>query len=268
MSSIPYFTGHVRAANKDHLQHLSALRHQGRLNALLQVPPPPTWDSVAKGWVGPVKNQSQCGSCWDFSGTCVVEVAHNMAGMGGGPEKMVLSEQYVLSCQRNGGCNGDDNVTVLQIAKSTGLPLTSDYGPYQGQSRSCNYKTGQSLWKIDDWGFADGSQGQGVTPTDAIKAAIMQYGCVGSGIAADNAFSNIQGSQVFKGSGSRNIDHDIVLVGWDDSKGAWRLRNSWGTQWADGGYCWIAYGANQVGTEAVWAVVNNPNPTPIDWGAL
>lgn len=260
-----YYKGLVRASNKDHLMYLSSLRHQGRLNALLEIPPPPVWDSVAKGWVGPPKDQSQCGSCWDFSGTGVVEVAYNIAGMGGGADKFVLSEQYTLSCQRNGGCNGDDNVTVLQIAKSTGLPLTSAYGPYQGSASHCKFTQGMQLFKIDDWGFADGGQGQGVTPIAAIKAHIMAHGCVGCAIAADNAFSNISGSQVFNGSGSTSIDHDVMLVGWDDSKGAWRLRNSWGTQWADGGYCWIKYGANLVGTEAVWAVVNNPNPPPLDW---
>ncbi len=261
-----YETGHVRAPQKDHLMALSALRHEGRLRSLMEVPPPPIWDSVAKGWVGPVKNQASCGSCWDFSGTGMVEVAYNVAGMGGGPDKMILSEQYVLSCQRNGGCGGDDNVTVLQIAKATGLPLTEQYGSYQGHAGTCNYKAGQQLLKIDDWGFCDG-QGQGVASTESIKAAIMHYGCVGSAIAADNAFSNVGAGQVFHGN-ARGINHDIILVGWDDSKGAWKLRNSWGSSWSDMGYCWIAYGANQVGTEAVWCVVHNPNPVPIDWSDL
>jgi cathepsin K len=260
-----YPTGLVRASNKDHLLHLSNLRHRGRMLAIQEITPPASWDSVAKGWVGPVKDQSQCGSCWDFSGTGIVEIAYNMAGMGGGPTTFILSEQYTLSCQRNGGCNGDDNVTVLQVAKATGLPLTSAYGAYQGSHGTCHYKTGQQLFKIDDWGFADGSQGEGVTPTPAIKAAIMQYGAVGAAIAADNAFMNSPAGQVFHGSGSRSINHDIILVGWDDAKGAWKLRNSWGPSWCEEGYQWIAYGANQVGTEAVWCVVNNPNPTPLDW---
>jgi C1A family cysteine protease len=112
------------------------------------------------------------------------------------------------------------------------------------------------LYKITDWGFADGASSQGVPPEAAIKSVIMSYGAVGAGIAADDAFENIQGATVFKGSGATQIDHDIILIGWDDSKGAWLLRNSWGTEWADQGYCWIAYGANCVGTEAVWCEVS------------
>lgn len=206
-------------------------------------------------------------SCWDYSGTGTVEIAYNVAGVGGGPDKLILSEQYTLDCGRNGGCGGDDNVTVLEWAKKTGLPLSADYGPYHASAGRCQFKQQQTLYKIDDWGFADSSQGQGVTPAELIKAAIMKYGCVGAAIAADGAFSNYQAGQVFDHTTSQSIDHDIILVGWDDSKGskgAWKLRNSWGTSWGDGGYCYIGYGVNLVGTEAVWAYVNHQNP-PIDW---
>lgn len=259
--------GLVRHPQKDHLQQLSARRHQAVLQALAAEVPPSSWDSCAKGWVGPIKDQASCGSCWDYSGTGTVEIAYNVAGAGGGPDKLILSEQYTLDCGRNGGCGGDDNVTVLEWAKKTGLPLSVDYGPYHASAGRCQFKQQQTLYKIDDWGFADSSQGQRVTPTDLIKAAIMKYGCVGAAIAADGAFSNIQPGQVFDRTTSQGIDHDIILVGWDDSKGskgAWKLRNSWGTSWADGGYCYIGYGVNLVGTEAVWAYVNHQNP-PIDW---
>ena len=64
----------------------------------------------------------------------------------------------------------------------------------------------------------------------------------------------------------RSIDHDVILAGWDDSKGAWLMRNSWGTGWACQGYGWIAYGADSIGTEAVFARVVNPNPpSPLNW---
>ena len=50
---------------------------------------------------------------------------------------------------------------------------------------------------------------------------------------------------------SRN--HEVTLVGWDDAypasnfsrtpagDGAWLCRNSWGSDWGDGGYFWISY---------------------------
>ena len=93
-----------------------------------------------------------------------------------------------------------------------------------------------------------------MTPTKDIKAAIMQYGAVGCGIAADDAFQNNPAGTVFAGSGATAIDHDIILVGWDDNTKSWILRNSWGRGWCEDGYIRIAYGANAVGAEAVWAV--------------
>lgn len=202
-------------------------------------------------------------NCWDFSGTCVVEVAYYKTGVLKNDGSDALSEEYTLSCGRNGGCNGDDNVTVLEWAKKTGLPKTSDYGPYAGREQRCAFKQSMTLYKVDDWGFADGSGGSGVTPPAAIKAAIIAYGCVGC--AVDAGFSD-PGSGVISGRGN-NIDHDVALVGWDDSKGnggAWIMRNSWGTGWGDGGYAWIEFGAYSIGTEAVWAVINAVAP-PIDW---
>lgn len=265
-----YAKGRVEPANLDHLRQLSYRRHGRQLQALAGLALPASFDARAMGWVGPVKNQGQCGSCWDFSGTGVVEIAYNKAGVGGGPNAFVLSEEYTLSCGRNGGCGGDDNTNVLQWAKQTGLPLTADYGPYQGSPGRCAFKQSMTLYKVDDWGFADRNGGQGVTPVEDIKAAIYQYGCVGAAIAADNAFCNVSAGQVFDRTTSHGIDHDIILVGWDDSKGskgAWLLRNSWGEQWADNGYCWIGYGVNLVGTEAVWAHINATAP-PIDWSTI
>ena len=244
--------GHVRRDDKDHLIALSHARHGDRLRAMRAVPLPAKWDSRALGLVGPVKNQEQCGSCWDFSGTGCVEVAYNKAGIGGGANVFILSEEYTLSCYRNGKCNGDDNTTVLDWAKTHGLPLTSDYGPYKAVPGTCLYKRGMPLHKIDDWGFADADGSSGVASTNDIKNAIMQYGAVGCAVAADDAFEAYT-SGVFASTTSTEIDHDIMLVGWDDSVGAWILRNSWTSSWGESGYMRIAYGVNCVGTEAVWA---------------
>lgn len=270
-----FATGHIRRPDKDHLIELSARKHGKRLQAqaatLSTVGLPTSWDSRTMGWIGPIKDQGQCGSCWDFSGTFVVEVAHYKAGTLPPDGSMALSEQYTLNCGRNGGCNGDDNVTVLEWAKQTGLPLSKDYGPYNASARgSCKFKPSMTLYKIDDWGFADGSGGNGVTPTEEIKSAILTYGCVGC--AVDAGFRD-PGTGVISGGG-RNIDHDVGLLGWNDtatktvssglsmrsvsvvaSAGWWWMRNSWSEQWGDKGYAKIEYGAWSIGTEAVWAIV-------------
>jgi hypothetical protein len=250
------------------------------LQALPRVPPT-SWDSRTHGWVGPIKNQAQCGSCWDFSGTGVCEVAYNKAGVGGGPTVFVLSEEYSLDCGQNGGCGGDDNTTVLAWAKATGLPLTAAYGAYTaggGTIGTCDYKSNMKLYRISDWGFANSNGSQGLTPVADIKAAIMAYGCVGAAVAADDAFeawgdNSPNMNKPFQGSGSSDIDHDIILIGWkDDSSkagGSWILRNSWGSSWGVGGYMAISFGANLVGTESVFGMLNaraGSDPQPSNKG--
>ena len=41
-------------------------------------------------------------------------------------------------------------------------------------------------------------------------------------------------------------------MGWDDAKGAWLLKNSWGPRWGVDGFMWIKYGTCNVGLGACW----------------
>ncbi len=190
----------------------------------------PTWDSRTLNIVGPTRIRSQCGSCWLFSGTGTAEIAFYKAGVLKADGSQSLSEQYGLSCGKNGGCNGDDNTTTLAEAKATGIPLTSAYGPYTASRGSCKWSSSMKLYLIDDWGFCTGDGQGGVAATQDIKNCIKAYGCAGSGVAAggDRFWDNGQGI----GTGrSTNIDHDVIIIGWDDSKKAWLMHNSWGDSW-------------------------------------
>lgn len=35
--------------------------------------------------------------------------------------------------------------------------------------------------------------------------------------------------------------HEMVAIGYDDARQAFRTQNSWGLKWADGGYGWFGY---------------------------
>ena len=45
-----------------------------------------------------------------------------------------------------------------------------------------------------------------------------------------------------------------MIIGWDDTKQAWLMRNSWDTTWGDSGYAWIKYNSNNIGRRAAWVV--------------
>ncbi len=80
------------------------------------------------------------------------------------------------------------------------------------------------------------------TDSLAIKYMISQKHPVIINIIADNSFINAKVGFVWKAySGSGSLPHCIIICGYDDSKGAYKVMNSWGTTWGDAGYSWIDY---------------------------
>jgi C1A family cysteine protease len=41
-------------------------------------------------------------------------------------------------------------------------------------------------------------------------------------------------------------------VGWDDNQKAWKIKNSHGTKWGDGGFGYVAYRHYNIGTGTAW----------------
>jgi Papain family cysteine protease len=246
------------------LHAASNARNARKLKALPKVTAP-AYDLTTIG-LGPIIiDQGQCGSCWDFSGCVTCTGAFLKAGWATTFASTTLSPQMVLDCGSNGGCNGDDNTTVLAQCQATGLATSSTYGAYQGGPARCNTSPG-TLYKITNWGYVSTGNNQAVAATQDIKNALVAYGVIGCGIDADVLGD---GTGIITGGGS-NIDHDVAIVGWDDTKGAggcWKMQNSWGTSWGNAGYCWIQYGSGSIGWEAVFAqappaVDPPPGPTP------
>ncbi|MEK8033870.1 C1 family peptidase [Ideonella sp. DXS29W] len=54
------------------------------------------------------------------------------------------------------------------------------------------------------------------------------------------------------------VNHAVTLIGWDDRRGAWLVKNSWGRVWgtraggAEAGYAWVKYGEGNIGAYAMW----------------
>ena len=52
---------------------------------------------------------------------------------------------------------------------------------------------------------------------------------------------NVLKSDTYIGRDMQHAYHAMVLSGYDDSKHAFRVRNSWGTSWGDNGSIWVDY---------------------------
>jgi cathepsin L len=111
------------------------------------------------------------------------------------------------------------------------------------------------------WGYVS-EQDPNKLPTVAqLKQALIEHGPLAMPIYSDNCF-NVYQSGVFNGhNDTADVNHMMVLIGWDDEKQAWLIKNSWGEAWGEKGYGWVAYGSNNIGLFAAWI---QPTPSTLD----
>jgi C1A family cysteine protease len=208
------------------------------------------------GVVTPVKNQGNCGSCWAFGAISALEtsILYNFGKCTGyNSTNLDLSEQYVLDCSNAGNCIGGSFEWTYNWQKNTSAQLESQF-PYKAAQQSCTTPRITSL-KVERWEYINsvGNVAE-VASTDAIKNAIVLHGGVLTGVKAGySAFFQYKGG-IFETHSDLTIDHIVCIIGWDDSKQAWLIKNSWGTIWGEAGYMWIKYGTSSVGSYAAWVM--------------
>jgi C1A family cysteine protease len=193
------------------------------------------------GYYTPIKNQGACGSCWAFSIAAQFETAIlKKDGV-----TVDLSEQYLVSCNPYGwGCNGGLWANDMYVNPGSMMESCFPYVASDVPCISCPYP-----YQAQGWAYVNPSVD--VPSVEEIKQAIYTYGGVAAGVYVTTWFQ-FYTSGVFNNCKRRVnwTNHAIQLVGWDDAKGAWLLKNSWGPNWGENGFMWIAYNCNKVGDEA------------------
>jgi C1A family cysteine protease/sugar lactone lactonase YvrE len=110
-----------------------------------------------------------------------------------------------------------------------------------------------------------------IAPTDltTIKTQVSNGVPVILAINVYMNFETLGNGQIYTGvSGQLMGGHAITIVGYDDSKQAVEIINSWGTYWGSAGYGWISYTAlSKIASEAYSAIDGlapsaTPTPTP------
>jgi len=192
-----------------------------------------------QGYVTPIKDQGQCGSCWSFSATGALEGQHFKA-TGVLPS---LSEQNIIDCadRINAGCNGGWTEVAFEWIRANGGIDTEASYPYTARDIwSCQYDAANSAATV-----------AGVTMVESENEAAMLDALTAVGplsIAIDASRTSFQlyesGVYYERRCSSTSLDHAVLAVGYgtDDTTGSdyWIVKNSWGTGWGNEGYIWMA----------------------------
>ncbi|KAK7107254.1 procathepsin L-like [Littorina saxatilis] len=233
---------------------LKCLPFQSPLNYQL----PATVDWRKKGYVTPVKNQGQCGSCWAFSTTGSMEGQYYRKTK----SLVSLSEQQLVDCAGpfgTQGCNGgDEPLAYAYINNAGGIDKDIDY-PYESQDGQCRFLKNKVVARVT--GCYDVTEGS----EQELQSAVSSQGPVSVNIDANHdSFQFYSGGVYVEQScqnGPEDLDHAVLAVGYGTMGGQdyWIVKNSWGGQWGLQGYIMMARNKNNmcgVATEANFPVVS------------
>ena len=109
----------------------------------------------------------------------------------------------------------------------------------------------------------------------SVKYALAMYHAVVFSMHIPESFQYIAKDGLFRPSSEERdrttvtTPHALTIVGYDDDLfgGAFRVVNSWGTEWGDAGYCWITYEDFNAFQEAAYMIYTSLKiPDLVDYG--
>jgi cathepsin K len=202
----------------------------------------------------------QCGNCWAYSALGPIESSYIRLRGIADPSTVNFSEKQLVACSGAGDCRGGLTFRVFMYLKNSALPLMHESNlPDDGLDKPCPSIPSSASVRLLDWGVIDPSGDiNKIASVTKIKEALCKFGPVAASMNATPLFQNYAGGVFYEQPSdyqNPTSNHAVVIVGWNDSKRAWLVRNSWSTGWGDKGYCWIRYDSNNIGRRAAWVVV-------------
>ncbi len=153
----------------------------------------------------------------------------------------VFSPEFVYNQIKFSDCGSGTSVTrAIDFLKTSGVCTwqTMPYSYTNGCSLlpTSNQTTEAANFKISSVSLID--------PADvsAIKSMISQNNPLVIAINIDNSFYSAKTGFIWSSYPSAPfVSHVVAICGYDDTKKAYKIMNSWGTGWGDAGYGWIDY---------------------------
>lgn len=214
----------------------------------------------------PVRNQGSTNLCWAFSVVGAMET--NMVYRGRTQTSagaFNLSERSLWNCAGAKSSQTGYAHTAAVWARRRGV---------NGESNDdCTAEKKFHVTRVRK--IATGANG--FASILDIKRAVLRHGAVVTWLWGSNSFQAHRGTGVFRDNADRNNlksnrGHFVVIIGYSPWRNAFLVKNSWGTDWGDGGYGWVNYFSANIGRWPFWLEadygdgVGGKAPNPVTGG--
>lgn len=136
-------------------------------------------------------------------------------------------------------CEGTIFEAAFSVLKTKGVSSMAKV-PYSNMGTCKGSFAGDSANKIVSFNHVVSSGG--LPSVKQIKAYLRDTVPLVFAANVGDIFSNWRSDKVFSATDNGTKGgHAMVISGYDDSKHAFRIRNSWGTAWGDNGSAWVDY---------------------------
>jgi hypothetical protein len=204
--------------------------------------------------------------------------------------KIDLSEQYPISCLIPEILKQDSNNVVdeksycdsgVQIGKlltvigNKGISSELSVLPYSGLIKNNACSVAKSALNSDNYSYVPDYQKISISDAEELKYLINRNGPVIASLILYPSFSNYKSgvykpklSEVPQFCGTKPCGHAVSVVGYSDKIAAFKVKNSWGINWGEKGFFWVAYnqvnGPMKFGTRGDGVYAINNISTPFD----
>lgn len=207
-----------------------------RIHETSQLPDYFNWRDInGTDYTTSIKTQGLCPSCEAYGLVAALEtIVQYQVGYTFGCD---LSEAH-LFFYPGGTCKWGVNVShAADYLVEYGVP---DEGCFPDPQRSYDSPLDSVLgWenrtvKISEWGWVENNE-------ESIKSALIEYGPLVICIPIYKDFMSYKRGVYQHRWGDGIGGHLVTLVGYDDSKQCWIVKNSWGERWGDHGWFKMGY---------------------------
>lgn len=212
------------------------------------------WEHL--GFLEPVVDQGECGSCYIVATMRMLTARHKIATNNTKAEPWSIA--FPLHCSEyNQGCQGGYAFLASKWSHDVGL-VPSKCAPYT-TSGKCHVTCDLSKtprFHATDYKYVGGWYGN--SSVYAVMEELYRNGPVVVSFEPSDDFMFYAGG-VFMSAptklnmGWQKVDHAVLLIGWGEEFGQkyWVVQNSWGKEWGEKGQFRIARGQNDCGIESI-----------------